>query len=96
MPLEKDNILEFNQHMKSDKIWYIIYANIESLIKKIDGCANNLEKNLQIFNTKIWAFDHIENKHILYRGEDCMKKFCESLWEHAKNITDFEKKKHYH
>ena len=26
-----------------------------------------------------WTFDHIENKHILYRGKDCMKKFCESL-----------------
>ena len=29
--------------MKSDKVLHIIYANIESLIKKIDGCANNLE-----------------------------------------------------
>ena len=46
MPSEKDNILEFNQHMKSDKMSYIIYADIESLIRKIDGCANNLE-NLQ-------------------------------------------------
>ena len=27
----------------------------------------------------IWAFDHIENKHILYRGKDCMKKFWDSL-----------------
>ena len=33
----------------------------------------------------IWAFDHIENKHTLYRGEDCMKKFCTSLREHIKN-----------
>ena len=41
----------------------------------------------------IWAFDHIENKHTLYCGEDCMKKFCESLREHAKNIIDFEKEK---
>ena len=45
----------------------------------------------------IWAFDHIENKHTkttyTYRGKDCMKKFCESLREHAKNIIDFEKKK---
>ena len=41
----------------------------------------------------IWVFDHIENKHTLYRGKDCMKKFCESLREHAKNIIDFEKKK---
>ena len=41
----------------------------------------------------IWAFDNIENKHIVYRGEDCMKKFCTSLREHEKNIIDFEKKK---
>ena len=41
MPSEKDNILEFNQYMKSDKMPYIIYGDIESLIKKIDGCANN-------------------------------------------------------
>ena len=41
----------------------------------------------------IWAFNHIENKHSLYQGKDCMKKFCTSLREHAKNIIDFEKKK---
>ena len=40
----------------------------------------------------IWAFDHIENKHTLHCGKDYMKKFCESLREHAKNIIDFEKK----
>ena len=45
MQSEKDNILEFNQHMKSDKMPYIIYADIESLIRKIDGCANNPEKS---------------------------------------------------
>ena len=31
--------------MKSDKIPYIIYADVESLINKIDGCANNPEKS---------------------------------------------------
>ena len=34
MPSENDNILEFNQHMKSDKTPYIIYPDIESLIRK--------------------------------------------------------------
>ena len=29
--------------MKSDQMLYIIYVDIESLIKKIDGCANNPE-----------------------------------------------------
>ena len=41
----------------------------------------------------IWGFDHIEDKHTLYRKKDCMKKFCESLREHARSIIDFEKKK---
>ena len=41
----------------------------------------------------IWKFDHLEDKHTLYLGKDCMKKFCTSLKEQAKNITDFEKKK---
>ena len=81
----------------------IIYADIESLIKKIDGCANNQEKSS---TTKIgehipcgyslstiWAFDHIENKHTLDHWEDCMKKFCSSLREYGTNILSFEKKK---
>ena len=34
MPSEKNKILKFNQYIKSDKIPYIIYADIESLIKK--------------------------------------------------------------
>ena len=102
-PSEKDNALEFNQHMKSDKMSYIIYADIESLIRKIDGCANNLEKSSTTKKyehvpfgysmSTIWGFDHIEDKHTLYYGKDCMKKICTSLREHAKNIIDFEKKK---
>ena len=43
----------------------------------------------------IYAFDRIENKHTLNRGKDCMKKFCTSLREHAKNLIDFVKKKCY-
>ena len=41
MQSEKDNILEFNQYMKSDKMPDIVYADIESLNRKIDGCTNN-------------------------------------------------------
>ena len=46
MSTEKGKILEFKQYMKSNKIPYVIYADIESLIRKIDGCVNN-PKNLQ-------------------------------------------------
>ena len=81
----------------------IIYFDTESLIKKIDACANNPEN---LSTTKIGeyipcrysmsvmqAFESTENKHTLHRGEDCVKKFCEFLREHVKNITDLEKKR---
>ena len=78
------------------------YADMEYLISKKDKCASNPE-NSSTTKTgehnpcgysmlKIWAFDHIENKHNLYCGKNCMKKFCKSLREHTKNIIDFEKR----
>ena len=41
----------------------------------------------------IWGFDHIENKHALYRGKDCMKKFFISVREQAKKNSWFWKEK---
>ena len=35
----------------------------------------------------------IENKQDVYSGKDCVKKFCESLREHAMKIISFKKKK---
>ena len=34
-------ILEFNLYQKSDKVPFIIYADLESIIEKIVGCKNN-------------------------------------------------------
>ena len=34
MPSKTNEILKFNQYIKSDKMPYIIYADIESLVKK--------------------------------------------------------------
>ena len=61
---------------------YIIYADIKSLIKRMGGCRNNPENSstTQIGEhipcgysvIKIWAFDHIKNKHTLSQGKDCM------------------------
>ena len=45
MPSQNDNILQFNQYMKPDKMAYIIYSDLESLSKKTDGCAKNPEKS---------------------------------------------------
>ena len=41
----------------------------------------------------ISSFKDIENRHDVYRGKDCIKKFYESLREHAMKIINFKKKK---
>ena len=71
-------ILEFNKYQKSDKAPFIIYADLECIIVKIDGYKNNLEN---LSTTKISKlvpsdfsmptislFRSIENKHGIYRG----------------------------
>ena len=40
--------------------------------------------------SKKWKFDSKENKHDVFRGEGCMKKFSQSLREHAMKIIIFE------
>ena len=45
MPSEDTKILEFNQSQKYDKAPYIIYADLECLIGKIDGSKNNPENS---------------------------------------------------
>ena len=72
----KKEILKFNQYINSGKMPYIIYAGIESSIKKMDGCANNPENSLATnigqyipcgySMSTIWAFDHIKNRHIFF------------------------------
>ena len=41
----------------------------------------------------ISSFRSIENKHDIYRGKYCMKKFYESLREHEMKIINFKKEK---
>ena len=102
MPSEGTKILEFNQYQKSDKATFIIYADLECLIEKTDRYKNNPQNS---FTTKasqhipsgssmstISSFKSIENKHDVYRGKDCMKKFYEYLREHAMKMINFKKK----
>ena len=93
---------ELNKYRKSDKVSFIIYADFECLIEKIDECEKNPE-NLSTTKvsvhfrsgfpmTMVSSFRSIENKHHVYIGKDCMKHFCELLRKHAMKITNFKKK----
>ena len=39
------------------------------------------------------SFKNIENKHGVYKGKDCVKRFCGSLRKQAMKIINFKKKK---
>ena len=89
MPLEDTKILKFNQYQKHDKAPFIIYADLECIIEKIDRCENNHENSSttkvseyipSVFSSStISSFRSIENKHDVYRCKNCMKRFCEFL-----------------
>ena len=77
LPFEDTEILEFNQYQKSDKAPFIIYADLECIIEKIDGCKNNPENSSTtkvsehipsgFSMSTISSFRSIENKHDVYK-----------------------------
>ena len=84
--------------IKFDKAPIIIYANLECLIEKIDGCKNK-PKNSSIAKvienipsgfsmSTISSFKSIENKHHVCRGKDCIKMFFESLKEYGWRVSN--------
>ena len=93
MPNEDNKIINYNQGEKPMSP-FIIYADLECLLEKISTCYNNPEKSstAEINNHTPsgyslfthCSFDETKNKLDYYRGEDCMKKFCKDLREHAR------------
>ena len=89
MPQEENKILKYNQGKKSMKVPFIIYADFESLLEKMNTCHNNPEKSSTIKINKHTpsgyslfthcSFDTTKNKLDYYRGKNCMKNFCLNL-----------------
>ena len=81
---------------------FVIYADLECIIEKIDGCKSNPENSSKTKVNKhipsgflissISSFKSI-NKCDIYRGKYCMRKFCEFLREDAMKMINFRKKK---
>ena len=78
MPSQDTKILELNQYQKSDKALLIIYADLECIIDKIDGCKKNPENSSTVKVSEhisssfsmstISSFRNIENTHDAYIG----------------------------
>ena len=104
IPKENNKILKYNQGEKFMKVPFIIYADLECLLEKMNTCHNKSEKSL----TKIskhtlsgyslfthCSFDTRKNKLDYCRGKNCTKNFCLHFREHATKII-MKRKKLYH
>ena len=102
MPEEDNKILKYKKGEKSMKVPFIIYADLEYLLEKMNTSHNNPEKSSV---TKInkhtpsgyslftqCSFDTTKNKLDYYRGKNCMRNFCLDLGEHVIKIINYEKK----
>ena len=85
MPSEENMMLKFKKYLKLAKVWCIIYTDLESLIKKVDGyeknfkrlsttkAANHIPSGFSI--SMILSLKSLKYLHGVSRGEDFMKSF---------------------
>ena len=89
-------IIEFQNFKKSMRVAFVIYADFEAVTEKIDSATPNPEKS---FTEKYQKHtpsglcyyvkkDDVENyaEPVVYRGEDCVEKFCTMIEEEVKEI----------
>ena len=100
---KEGSILKFEKYYKGDKVPFIIYADMEALIKPMQGCTpdsqnsytNKYQKHEPIsFSYYIKCFDHNVYEPVLrsYTGVDAMKKFVEWLEKDVVEIANIPKK----
>ena len=88
--------------MKKMRAPFVIYADLESLLEKMNTCHDNPKKSttteINKHTPSVYSlftdclFDTTKNKFDYYRGKNCMKNFCLDLREHATKIINYEKK----
>ena len=95
---KKGTMLEFKSHYRSEKVPFVVYADIECYIKPIQSCNPDPESSYtkqyqkhepSSFCHYIKCFDDevYEPKLVNYTGEDAAQKFLEMLEEDIREIT---------
>ena len=98
MPDEDHKVLKHVSGEKSLKVPFIVCADLECLLQKINICRNNPEKSYTEKKAMPRPSGYslvtsvILHERKYYRGEDCMKIFCKDLKDQAMKIINYEKK----
>ena len=92
----KDKMLKYIPGEKSLRVPFIVYADLECLLRKINTCSNNPDKSYT--EKKVMhkpsgyslatccSFDKLKNKNKYYRGKNCMKMVCKDLKDQTMKI----------
>ena len=101
MPKEHEEI-KYLPEEKSLKVPFIIYADLECLLKKMLSSKNNpenyyVEKKVTHKPSgyawcSICSLDDTKNRGYIYREKYCIEKFCKDLKVLLTEITNFEEK----
>ena len=93
---KKGSTIEFYDGQNQFKIQFMMYVDFEVILKPIPGPSPDLsEPYTKEVNQHIpsgfcvyskFAYGEVENPLRLYRGEDCVQKFCEHIIEEAKRL----------
>ena len=96
---KKHNILKYSDGMKSLRMPFVIYADLECLLIKKQSCQNNPDKSYTEQKAihkpcgysldLISSFDLKENTHSFYRGKNCIKKFCKEIRKLGTKIINY-------
>ena len=96
MPHKKP-IVEYSDGQFQFKVPFIMHADFESILEPIQGVGNNPAiSSARGINNHVpsgWCirnqsgYGKVENPLKLYRGKDCVEKFCDHITEEAVVFT---------
>ena len=102
MPTENNKSIKFVNHKNQLKAPWVIYADFESIIRKIEGPLLSTDKSFTHkssiqeacgFCLRVVRSDGLSTEPFLYRGPDCIQVFLEELKEAEVVILESLKKK---
>ena len=89
--MPEDPILKFKNYGKSLKCPYVIYADTEAIVQKIESssCGNTLKETQHVpcsIGFIVVRSDGLKTHEWFYRGEDCIEQFYQQLSKVRKDI----------
>ena len=89
----KRPIMQYSDGQFQFKVPFIMYADFESILEPIQGPGNNLRisstRGVNVHTPSEWcilskfAYGEVKDPLKLYRGKDCVSKFCEHIISEA-------------